>query len=158
MTHHLTKPIRAIHFMVLAFLMTIGTHVSAAETVMMCDGHQGDKYYYKLVNPLWGDRKMLSKNKGQWDDWCKTVAGEFKPCEIEIYESGAKMTQYTEDKFTTGQLKGATYRRHVTVALDFEFEKRFRETKIYYGDNFTSEITEADDPDLIAEYSCEIIE
>ena len=26
---HLTKPIRAIHFMVLAFLMTIGTQVSA---------------------------------------------------------------------------------------------------------------------------------
>ena len=26
---HLTKPIRAIHFMVLAFLMTIGSHVSA---------------------------------------------------------------------------------------------------------------------------------
>ena len=29
MTKHLTKPIRAIHFMVLAFLMTIGTQVSA---------------------------------------------------------------------------------------------------------------------------------
>ena len=75
---HLTKPIRAICFLVLAFLMTIGTQVSAAETVMMCDGHQGDKNYYKLVNPLWGDRKMLSKNKGQWEDWCKTVAQEQK--------------------------------------------------------------------------------
>jgi uncharacterized protein YjbI with pentapeptide repeats len=29
MTSHLTKPIRAIHFMVLAFLMTIGSQVSA---------------------------------------------------------------------------------------------------------------------------------
>ena len=30
MTKHLTKPIRAIHLMVLGFLMTIGTQVSAA--------------------------------------------------------------------------------------------------------------------------------
>ena len=29
MTAHLTKPIRAIHFLVLAFLMTIGSQVSA---------------------------------------------------------------------------------------------------------------------------------
>ena len=29
MTKHLTKPIRAIHFVVLAFLMTIGSQVSA---------------------------------------------------------------------------------------------------------------------------------
>ena len=29
MTSHLIKPIRAIHFLVLAFLMTIGTQVSA---------------------------------------------------------------------------------------------------------------------------------
>jgi len=29
MTKHLTKPIRAIHFMVLAFLVTICTYVSA---------------------------------------------------------------------------------------------------------------------------------
>ena len=28
MTKHLTKPIRAIHFMVLAFLMTFGTNIS----------------------------------------------------------------------------------------------------------------------------------
>ena len=30
MTHHLTKPIRAIHFMVLAFLMTLSSTVGAA--------------------------------------------------------------------------------------------------------------------------------
>ena len=35
MTKHLTKPIRAIHFMVLAFLMTIGSQVSAAEISKM---------------------------------------------------------------------------------------------------------------------------
>jgi hypothetical protein len=29
MTHHITKPIRAIHFLVLAFLMTVGTQVGA---------------------------------------------------------------------------------------------------------------------------------
>ena len=36
MTKHLTKPIRAIHFMVLAFLMTVGTQVSAHETAKDC--------------------------------------------------------------------------------------------------------------------------
>ena len=36
MTSHLTKPIRAIHFMVLAFLMTLGTQGSAAETAKDC--------------------------------------------------------------------------------------------------------------------------
>ena len=33
MTKHLTKPIRAIHFMVLAFLMTIGTQTFASTTL-----------------------------------------------------------------------------------------------------------------------------
>ena len=32
MTNHLTKPIRAIHFLVLAFLLTICTNVSAFDT------------------------------------------------------------------------------------------------------------------------------
>ena len=36
MTSHLTKPIRAIHFMVLAFLMMIGTQVSAEEIKLSC--------------------------------------------------------------------------------------------------------------------------
>jgi hypothetical protein len=36
MTKHLTKLIRAFHFMVLAFLMTLSTQASAAETVMVC--------------------------------------------------------------------------------------------------------------------------
>ena len=31
MTHHITKPIRAIHFMVLAFLMTLSTQVKAQD-------------------------------------------------------------------------------------------------------------------------------
>jgi len=38
MTSHLTKPIRAIHFMVLAFLMTLGTQAKAAGT---CDTVKG---------------------------------------------------------------------------------------------------------------------
>ena len=33
---HITKPMRAIHFMVLAFLMTIGSQVSAAEIRLFC--------------------------------------------------------------------------------------------------------------------------
>ena len=36
MTKHLTKPIRAIHFMVLAFLMTIGTQGGAEEIRLSC--------------------------------------------------------------------------------------------------------------------------
>ena len=36
MTKHLTKPIRAIHFMVLAFLMTIGTQAVAINGRMNC--------------------------------------------------------------------------------------------------------------------------
>ena len=45
MTKHLTKPIRAIHFMVLAFLMTIGAQVSALNMntgdVMYCTSDDG---------------------------------------------------------------------------------------------------------------------
>jgi len=36
MSKHLTKPIRAIHLMVLGFLMTIGTQVSAEEIRLFC--------------------------------------------------------------------------------------------------------------------------
>ena len=46
MTHHLTKPIRAIHFMVLAFLMMIGSQTSAAtnaETIQyIFDKHEAE--------------------------------------------------------------------------------------------------------------------
>ena len=47
MTSHLTKPIRAIHFMVLAFLMTIGTQATPdiddgaslkGQHIYVCDG------------------------------------------------------------------------------------------------------------------------
>ena len=33
---HLTKPMRAIHFLVLAFMMTVGTQVSAHEPAKDC--------------------------------------------------------------------------------------------------------------------------
>ena len=46
MTAHLTKPIRAIRFLVLAFLMTIGSQVSAAtnaETIQyIFDKHEAE--------------------------------------------------------------------------------------------------------------------
>ena len=44
MTHHITKPIRAIHFLVLAFLMTIGSQVGA-------EGFkEGDVFFCEIEN------------------------------------------------------------------------------------------------------------
>ena len=56
MTAHLTKPIRAIHFLVLAFLMTIGSQVSAAtnaETIQyIFDKHEAEcvAEQYEVLN------------------------------------------------------------------------------------------------------------
>jgi hypothetical protein len=43
MTKHLAKPIRAFHFLVLAFLMTIGTQIKARETFIV----DGQKYSFQ---------------------------------------------------------------------------------------------------------------
>jgi hypothetical protein len=62
MTHHLTKPIRAIHFMVLAFLMTLGAQVGAANykvgDVLYCQSEVGamatarDDWEHRRWKPL----------------------------------------------------------------------------------------------------------
>ena len=58
MIKHLTKPIRAIHFMVLAFLMTVGTQVSAA-TVYQCTGTVGNGYdHWKPEYKVYANRTI----------------------------------------------------------------------------------------------------
>ena len=51
MTKHLTKPIRAIHLMVLAFLMSVGTHVVGKDISITCTytGSYDDKGYEDLT-------------------------------------------------------------------------------------------------------------
>ena len=58
MTSRLTKPIWAIHFMVLAFLMTVGTQVSAA-TVYQCTGTVGNGYdHWKPEYKVYANRTI----------------------------------------------------------------------------------------------------
>ena len=71
MTKHLTKPIRAIRFMVLAFLMTIGTQVSALELFkagdqFFCDGKQNvmvSALENRLINQAPDDSLVQIKSK-----------------------------------------------------------------------------------------------
>ncbi len=84
MIKHLTKPIRAIHFMVLAFLMTIGAQVSA-ETIFEYEGNTYRVDLQGLYCPppkgsdyekLFRDQAFRSKNEGNMyfsvhTIWCK---------------------------------------------------------------------------------------
>ena len=73
MTKHLTKPIRAFHFMVLAFLMTIGSQVSALELFkagdqFFCDGKQNvtvSALENRLINKKPDDSLVQIKSKSK---------------------------------------------------------------------------------------------
>ena len=53
MTDNLTKPIRVIHFLVLAFLMAVGTQVRAKDISITCTykGSYDNKGYEDLTPP-----------------------------------------------------------------------------------------------------------
>ena len=51
MTKHITKPIRAIHFLVLAFLMMIGSQVSAADDFLLRCTLSNKTVRHYLVSP-----------------------------------------------------------------------------------------------------------
>ena len=132
-----------------ALLMTFATQAVAGETLMACNAVtqvDPEKRYYKLVKPLFGEPSVQQKVKGKWVNWCRprpTV--EIKPCELEIYDSAAKLTAYF--------LPDATSFRAVhEYLIDFEFGtrtniiKRFKSDKEFTGMQRTWK------------YSCEIQE
>ena len=64
MTHHLTKPIRAIHFMVLAFLMTLSSPVAAQSLDKVNAFAKADDYAVALIGviPSVGRSEMQVKS------------------------------------------------------------------------------------------------
>lgn len=117
------------HLMILiAFLMMIGSQVSAAETVMVCDAAAGQKEHLKLVDPFWGKSQILVRRNGQWQDWCK-IAPSKAQCDVEIYQSGAKLVwkalaKHDKDYGIKGRMKGDPLLVARTYVLDFEFQSR----------------------------------
>ena len=142
MTYHITKPIRAVHFLVLAFLMTIGTQVNAAETVMMCDAQQGEKFYFKLHDPLIGKSQLLVRASGQWVVWVEMD----KTRKSFVYASGAKLIDTFENKEMSVMR---------TKVLDFEFGSHQSTTRIIRRGEDGETIS--DDSGTL-EFSCEIQE
>ena len=67
MTKHLTKPIRAIHFMVLAFLMTIGTQVSADILQLLCTEDQKGAIGEPDSHHLWFKTNGMALSLGYAD-------------------------------------------------------------------------------------------
>jgi hypothetical protein len=166
MTKHLTKPIWAIHFLVLAFLMTIGTHVSAAETIMICDADEGEKQYYKHIKPLVGELTVKQKLYGKWTEWPVGSENDYQPPKVDIYNSGAMAVMYASRKLDNnsnevlGLPKSTPLRKITTLTLDFEFGVRTYETSLSYlnsGGNYTTnqKLKEYQNKN---KYSCEIIE
>jgi hypothetical protein len=165
MTHHITKPIRAIHFLALALLMTIGTQVNAAETVMVCDAQQGEKRYYKHIKPLVGEFRVKQKLHGKWSEWPERGDDDYKPPKVNIYDSGAMAVMYASRKLENsdndvlGVPKNTPLRGVRTATLDFEFGFRTIQTSFSYLDssgNYTSNQT-LKDFEKSKKYSCEIL-
>tara|TARA_B110000211_G_scaffold98124_1_gene114315 strand:+ start:259 stop:687 length:429 start_codon:yes stop_codon:yes gene_type:complete len=140
MTKHVTKPMRAIHFMVLAFLMTIGTQVSAAETVMVCDAQKDSKLFFKLRDPLIGKSQVLVRAAGQWVIWEKLDETR----KSFVYDTGAKLVDTFDGK------KVSAIR---TTVLDFEFGTHQSITRMIRRDEDGE--TVSDDSGTL-EFSCEI--
>jgi len=137
MTHHITKLIRAVHFLVLAFLMTLSTQVNAAETVMVCDAPKGGKQYFKHIDPFFGEPIVEKKLEGSWKSWESVYPNAYIPSEVSVYDSGAKMQSYSEDyEFDVPEIgikKGDPVRFHMTTVLDFEFGSFDFKRRAYYS-------------------------
>ena len=108
MTKHLTKPIRAIHFIFTAFLMMFGTQVNAAQTLMVCDVQRDTKFYFKLYDPLIGKSQFLVKAARRWVVWEEMD----KSRKSFVYDMGAKLV----DSFDSKKMSAIR-----TTILDFEF-------------------------------------
>ena len=121
----------------IALLMMIGSQVSAAETVMVCDAEAGQKEYLKLVDPFWGKSQILFRRDGQWQDWCK-IAPSKAQCDVEIYQSGAKLVwraeaKHDKDYGIKGRMKGDPLLITRTYVLDFEFQSRHQLTESFFA-------------------------
>ena len=165
MTHHITKPIRAVHFLVLAFLMTLSTQVNAAETVMVCDADEGEKIYYKHIKPLVGEFSVKQKLHGKWSEWPERGDDDYQPPKVNIYNSGAMAVMYASRKLDNsssdflGMPKNMPLRKVTTITIDFEFGFRTYETALSYlnsNGNYTSN-QKLKGYENTNKYSCEII-
>ena len=114
MTKHLT--------LLIAFLIVIGSQVSAAETVMVCDAQNDSKLYFKLRDPLIGKSQVLVRAAGQWVIWeeLDETRRSF------VYDTGAKLV----DTFDSKKLSATR-----TTVLDFEFGTHQSTTRIIKRDD-----------------------
>ena len=115
----------------IALLMTIGSQVSAAETVMVCGAENRGTRYYKLVSPFFGKAKVEQKRDGKWVDWCH---GENRT--VTVYETAARCnykrtvtsSQYRPEY---GIEKGMQLSRESSILIDFEFVTRIRDQSLF---------------------------
>ena len=66
--------------------ISFATQVSAADTVMICNWWNSEKYYYKLEAPFFGEKTVKRREDGKWVNWCREGCVEF-----EVYETGAML-------------------------------------------------------------------
>ena len=140
----------------IALLMTIGSQVSAAETVMVCGAENRETRYYKLVSPFFGKAKVEQKRDGKWVDWCH---GENRT--VTVYETAArcefKNTQASNSDYPEyGIEKGQQVTRNSVLLIDFEFATRIHDDRLF-GNNGTSlvEIINWEHRRTAIRYACE---
>lgn len=142
---------------IIALLITTGTQAVAVETKMVCDSREGDNRYYKHVSPFFGRPSVQQKINGQWGDWCRPFDGYIKPCEFEIFNNKAEITEYFEVQAiknipSLGLVLGDKILKIKTLVIDFKAAKRISK-QIYFKQSNGSEIVDWRDG---VEYSCEI--
>ena len=142
----------------IALLITFASQAVAGETVMVCDAKDYEKKYYKIVKPLLGASSVKEKVDGKWVDWCaKMKPSDVKTCNIEIYDSAAKRTEFASKAMVKSDMSvglgfGDILSGTGVTLIDFEFGKKSVLIK-YYVDKTGKEIMSWRED---KEYSCEI--
>ena len=142
-----------------ALLITFTTQTMAAETVMVCNARDGQRYY-KIINTLLETPRIEEKFEGQWLPWAGNHRQPSRPPKLSVYESAAKLNSYYEQKAretseSYGYKLGDTIRTNYTTVIDFEFKTRVVKVKFYYP-NAQGNFVEIKLWRTEKKYSCEI--
>ena len=120
--------------------LTLATQAVAGETIMVCKARGYDVRYYKLIDPVFWGSSVEEKIDLKWVNWCgpspPLVSKHYKPCEVEIYDSAAKLIEYDSFVPTSGSsvwsaalvdghniFIGDRVTKIATTVSDFEFSK-----------------------------------
>jgi hypothetical protein len=140
----------------LIFMMLLGSHLSAKETLMVCDTSNSKiKRYYKLVDPWFGENSIEQKIDGQWNKWCREPYCKL----LEVYESGATTISGYETSFKYSDsiqevVANQMYYMESQIWLDFEFLFRKKEYRLYADETKTKQLRYR--KDLNKTYNCKL--